>query len=629
MNLIPDYDKYRGDNPLYPLPKDYDDLTKEGQRQARLSLVLDQKTPARFLRAWDMFRRFYLFPTEPGFFYTERKESPEFHYEMIYDAGRYARNVFAAPRGYAKSVVIGTELPLFLSLTRPYFKIALGTSNDRLMSKQMSKLMKQYEENPFIVEEFGKMKPSRTAPGIWNTHQLDLLSGSSIEGFSVMGRKRGARPQLFIMDDPEYDPESKNTESQTIILEKFENVLFRQILPMLEQGSSIIWIGTIISARSFLYHACYDDEDPRFKAWNRRVYTVGLKEGKPLWESKEDLSFLEYRRNEMGDAAFSAEFENTPATSQERLLNITEDNEYHVIEETIDDEYYKQPLLSDTVVLYNEKKKGDSEKKRKTCKELFPPMYRFITFDYAEGLSQHHDYSCIAVMGLDNLNCLWVLDMWMGRAKRQRLLYMMYKMGAKWNVRALGLEAVGLQGEVVEAMQQFLEDIEMAEVNPDWKPGVVPIKYPSKMSKASRITGLQWRFESGRIKYPGHMKHKFPFDQLYHQTNNFTTDLALLRFDDAIDTVAMHQFMVRTRGSIPKEYGIKNPIARDIAKDKTDIGGINIFSGIDSQDMKGEVLREVFEYMKRKEYNTNRHSSVKPDRLRNKKHRQRRPHVIK
>jgi len=58
-----------GDNPWYPLPKDYPELTPEGQKQARLAALRRQDTPLEFVAAWDLFRRLYLMTTEPGVFY--------------------------------------------------------------------------------------------------------------------------------------------------------------------------------------------------------------------------------------------------------------------------------------------------------------------------------------------------------------------------------------------------------------------------------------------------------------------------------------------------------------------------------------------------------------------------------
>ena len=186
---------------LYPLCRDYADLTLDGQRQARLAVLHRQDTPQHLCEAWDFFRRVYLAGVGKLFYKNGFEESPDFHFQLVYDLGQYARNSIAAPRGSAKSTVIGLEIPLLLGLTRPHYEMSLGLATDRLVEERFDKLIQQFTENELILQDFGEMKPPRGRK-IWNHHQLSLLNGAIIKGLSVMGRKRGGRPRLFILDDP-------------------------------------------------------------------------------------------------------------------------------------------------------------------------------------------------------------------------------------------------------------------------------------------------------------------------------------------------------------------------------------------------------------------------------------------
>ena len=109
---------------------------------------------------------------------------------MVYDLGKYARNATAAPRGSAKSTVIGLEIPLLLSLTRPHYEMSLGLATDRLVEERFDKIIQQFVENELILQDFGEMKPPRGRK-IWNHHQLSLMNGAIIKGLSVMGKKQG------------------------------------------------------------------------------------------------------------------------------------------------------------------------------------------------------------------------------------------------------------------------------------------------------------------------------------------------------------------------------------------------------------------------------------------------------
>lgn len=565
-----------------------------------MRILTNHKTPLDFVTAWDLFRRLYLFTTTPGFFYHDLKPSPPFHYQAIFDCDAHSRNIVGAPRGFAKSIVIGTELPLFLLLTRPYIRIVLSLATDKLIEARFDIIMHQVTTNERIVADFGELKPKR-GDGIWNRHHIQLLNGSRMEGFSVTGRKRGARPDIFILDDPEFDPETDSEEASQLIKQKFETFLFRQVIPMLESHASIFWIGTMIGRRSFLFHAC-TGEDPRFDFWNRRVYSScklkkggkEIKAGSLLWPAKWNGKILSERRLQIGNAAWMAEYQNDPISSEERTLKIHElKNEYII--PNFDAELYKSnPLLYPGSATYH---KFDPVTRRWTredtpIKELFDKMFRVITFDPARGLGPHHDYSCIMVMGIDSLNCVWILDMWMGRAKEAELLNRIYSLGMRWKPRVLGIESVAMQVQLHSSMKTLVEERKMS----GWIPAVVPLNYSSgtrRKTKAERISTLEWRFDTGKIKYPAHLAEVWPFDQLYAQTKDFTYDMAMLRYDDAIDAVAMIHYVIHGQGAKNFPTERESTLADRIQAGKMTISGVPILSGMNAEEIDHEELRAL------------------------------------
>ena len=586
-----------GSNPWYPLPVDYPELTKDGQKQARLSALRQQDNPQQFVAAWDLFRKLYLMTTEPGFFYHNFAESPPFHYELIDFAARYARNLIAAPRGFAKSVIVGTELPLFLILTRPYLRVAMGMATDKLIEGRFEVLMQQLLDNPNILNDFGPMKPKK-GEGIWNRHHLHLSIGSKIEGFSVTGRKRGARPDVFILDDPEYDPES---ESGAILMrDKFENLLFKQVIPMLEKGSIIYWIGTIIGRRSFLAHACYGDDD-RFNFWNRKVYAAEEKDDQSgttsvLWEGKWDKEMLNVRRQEIGEANYASEYLNKLSSDQDRIFTIDPMlNEYKVSNY---EGFIKAPLISREKVTVWRLDKVDRQWKQEIIEAgaFFDRMYRVITLDPAEGLSKHHDYSCLAVLGFDTDNTLWILDMWMGRAKKLLIQRQIWRLGLKWRPKVIGIESISTQIALVDSTDTFLKQQIAESGQIAWVPRVKGVDYSRSgkdKSKAERIATLEWRFPMGKIKYPSHLAEKWPMNMLYSQTVDFTYDLSMLPFDDAIDTVAMGHYVVHSKGLHRQEEGPEKTLEQRLSDGEKAIGSIPILSGFGS----GNVSDELFQTM--------------------------------
>ena len=580
--------------PLWPLPKDYSSLSVDGQKQARLAVLHNQSTAYDLVVAWDFFRRCYLGGVGKLFYKNGFDESPPFHYDMVSDLGTYGRNVEGAPRGSAKSTVIGLEIPILLSLTRPHYEMTLGLATDRLVEDRFDKLIQQFVENELILQDFGEMKPPRGRK-IWNHHQLSLMNGAIIKGLSVMGKKRGGRPRLFILDDPENDPDSDSQAAAQAVIEKFEMILFRQIIPMLESGSSIFWIGTLINRRSFLYHATTSD-DPRFDFLNCKVLKAmaydkdDSKKVYVLWPEKWLQEVLEARKEEIGASAFSAEYLNEPVSEQDRILVIDPRKNEYTVEGEFD---WNNPLAHTGLIKWTERYMEPGRRVykdyEKPFRELVLPMYRILLFDYGSGMSQYNDYSCIGVLGFDTTNTLWILDLWLGRAKDATLLRLIYEKGLAWRVRVLGIEAVSIQMSFAEAVREYIEEME-TKISKPWRGRVFPITYPARVTKSNRISGIEWRYRPGRIKYPAHLAGKWPFDQAYQQTEDFTPDLALLPHDDIIDMLSMSQFVVKNRGGIfTKEKGRPSLLER-IRRNLPFVKGAPLLSGVSSAEITGEML---------------------------------------
>lgn len=589
-------DRFRDQsNVFWPLPSDYAELTLEGQRLARLNVLCKQGTPTDLVIAWNFFRRTYLAQSKGAVFYKSGfSESPSFHYELIYDIADWARNIYAAPRGSAKSTVL-MELCLLLALTRPFYEIIMALATERQVESRFDQLMMQLQNNELILEDFGIIQPKRRR-ALWNHHCLTLTTGSVIKGLSVMGKKRGGRPKLFLMDDPENDPDSDSETSRMAVIARFETILFKQIIPMLESGSSAVWIGTLIDRKSFLYRATTGD-DPRFDFWNRKILKAiaydedESKKVHVLWPEKWPQDVLEARRAEIGESAFASEYCNNPISAQDRILFVDQrKNEY-----SVDGEFnWNNPLAHKGEIHWQERIESRAgriyREMKKPYHEFIKPMYRVLLFDYASGLSSYNDYSCIAVVGFDTQMTMWLLHLWLGRAKDASLMRLIYETGLAWRPRVLGIEAVSIQRSFAEALQEFVTEQEGNSGQP-WRARIYPVTYPSKESKAQRISSsLEWRFASGRIKYPAHLAGQWPYDQLYAQTADFTMDLALLQHDDVIDTLAMSKYVVKTRGSrLWKEKRKPNLLER-IIRNEPEIPGMPLLSGVPSAAITDEMM---------------------------------------
>ncbi|MHC4867998.1 MAG: hypothetical protein ACYTEX_28335, partial [Planctomycetota bacterium] len=169
------------------------------------------------------------------------------------------------------------------------------------------------------------------------------------------------------------------------------------------------------------------------------------------------------------------------------------------------------------------------------------------------------------------------------------LMRLIYEKGLAWQCRVLGIEAVSIQKAFAEALREYIDEQEGLR-NDQWRGRVFPITYPAKETKPQRIASLEWRFNSGRIKYPAHLQTTWPFDQLYAQTGDFTLDLALLQHDDVIDTVSMSKHVVKTRGrKFRRDRGVPGLVER-ITKNPLVVDGLPVLSGVGSAEVSDEMM---------------------------------------
>lgn len=535
-------------NPYFPLPPDYPELGAEGQRLARVNAVRLRETPEDFVTAWSFFREWYL-GWDGAFFYDDFRESPLAHYEWAWFRFRHRRNAIGAHRGMAKSTVIGTEWPLMDLVSQPRSKSLLVLSTDAKVEARFDNIMYQLERNDRILSDFGQLKPLRGA-GIWNRHHLRLENGAQLLGGSVNSvHLRGERPHTLIVDDPEYDPK-EGTDLEKLTAD-FETLLFKVLLGMLRGNARMFWIGTLITRRSFLWKILRgEDQRVNPKLWNRRVYPMVGPDGLPLWKAEFTQEQVEEKKQELG-AGFWSEMMCDPGLEEDPVLRVGPNSEWTTAE--IPSSWPPpDPRSSDLIVKRTDIIRGPNNVLTPTpasspLKELLASQFLFTTTDYAPTQKDTSDFSAIAVMGADRLNQVWLWDLWAGKVRSSELIRRLWEMAIRWRVRVMGVEAVGVQEELVQLVSDA--GVDVAE-RLGWVPQVIPIRYPAGVSKAQRIGALEWRFDKGLIKLPGSLRNREPFRSAYWQIQNYTPTLCRLEHDDLADVIAMSSQILK--GSRPE-----------------------------------------------------------------------------
>jgi len=146
--------------------------------------------------------------------------------------------------------------------------------------------------------------------------------------------------------------------------------------------------------------------------------------------------------------------------------------------------------------------------------------------------------------------------LWIGRETLSKLTTRIFEMAARWKVRLIGIEAVGAYQALYE---KAASERGQMEKKWGWIPRLWKITYPAHLTKATRIAGLEWRFDAGRVKIPDISAG--PYGMLQHQIRTFSMDMKNMRWDDALDTLAMHQRILK-----PKVAGLSQEKAEEVRK---------------------------------------------------------------
>jgi hypothetical protein len=202
-------------------------------------------------------------------------------------------------------------------------------------------------------------------------------------------------------------------------------------------------------------------------------------------------------------------------------------------------------------------------------------------------------------MGIENSGCyrdtLWSLDLWLDKKPTEEVIRRAYLMALKWQVPIVAVEAYPVQMELAKRLPHDLPAM--------YGEGEVPcrvleVSFPTSYKKPDKIAGLHWRFKQYRLKLPLDQSRERPYSELWYQIENFTEDLALLRHDDAIDTLAMANakgLFGHSAPAGPDTHMVKDPIQMLKEGKYHYDSGIGVMSGINAGDIPNEVLEEMFQ----------------------------------
>ena len=396
--------------------------------------------------------------------------SPDFHYQIadsLMDDNQKQVNIIA-PRGHAKSSIVGGVYPLYHIMNDSGAKLIVLVSRTQ---DHAIKLLGTIKDTIEYSESF------RQIYGYWGQHnakqwsktEIELKDGSMIickgTGQQLRGIKVGSqRPTLIIVDDPEDENNTKTAEA----MEQNLRWLLQSAVPSLDpRRGKICVIGTPQHQR------CLVEVLKDMKGWVNMHFSPDLDKKIALWEAWQPIEKLLQKKSELESIGRSSVF------YREYMCQIVGDEDqlfkdayiqYHSYELKIDkdDKHY----LTD----------GDSE----------IPVNVFMGVDPASSVRKTADYSVIMPVAVDENNNRYILQYYRQRATPMQLAESIIEYFKLFKPVKVRVESVGYQEMLREYLRQRCDEEKIFISG-------LEIKENPRTSKSSRLETMQPYFAQKKM----------------------------------------------------------------------------------------------------------------------------------
>jgi len=398
--------------------------------------------------------------------------SPKFHYviaEDLLDKSKKQINIIA-PRGHAKSSIIGGVLPLYhlmfdkgkklvvlVSRTQDHAVKLLGTIKDCLdYSSQFRQLFGYWGQH---------------SARSWAKAEVELKDGSMIvckgTGQQLRGIKVGnQRPTLIIVDDPEDENNTKTAEA----MEHNLRWLLQSAVPSVDPRTGrIIVIGTPQHER------CLVETLKDMKGWQNKVFKPNIEKNLSLWEEWWPIKKLIQKKEELDSINRLSVF------YREYMCEITGDEDQLFRKDDI--QYYDGKIrMGKEGNMFLDLIELDGMKVSETL-----PINIFTGVDPASSVKQTADYSVIFNLAIDDKGRKFALPYFRKHCKPLALAEAIVDNFRIYRSTKTRIESVGYQEMLREYVQKRCDEENL------YIPGL-NIKENPRTSKSSRLESLQPAF---------------------------------------------------------------------------------------------------------------------------------------
>ena len=402
--------------------------------------------------------------------------SPEFHYqiaETLKNKENKQVNIIA-PRGHAKSSIVGGVFPLYHIMfdKGPKLIVLVSRTQDHAV-KLLGTIKDVLDYSATFRQMFGYW--GMNSAKSWAKTEVTLKDGSMIickgTGQQLRGIKHGnQRPTLIIVDDPEDENNTKTAEA----MEGNLRWLLQSAIPSLDPiKGRIAIIGTPIHQR------CLVETLKEMDGWHNFLFKPDLDKNIALWEEWQPVDKLKQKKKELESIGRVSVF------YREYLCEIVGDEDQLFKEEYIN--YYKGKIVHEDGYAYlNLENLEGTEVKEKRAVNLF------MGVDPASSTAQTADYSTVVTLAIDKEGNRFVLPYYRNRATPMNLAESIINQFKIYKPTKTRIESVGYQEMLREYVRKRCEEEKIFISG-------LEIKERPRNSKSSRLETLQPYFAQGKV----------------------------------------------------------------------------------------------------------------------------------
>ena len=434
---------------------------------------------------------------------------PEFHKELVELALAEGKTAVCAPRGFAKSTIIGLVYLAWRSLNG-YSHFIPYISDTYLQAKLITGgLRSEIDTNQAINFVYPNARSDK-----WGEEGFVIngLNGSTFilplgAGMKIRGLKYdNHRPDLAVIDDLENLEAVYSSERR----EKLQKWFDYDLEPAMDRyNKNIIYIGTILHYHSLLKQVT--EKQGKYSAWKVKKYKALDDQGNSLWEARFSADYLRSIRDDpnhpdyVGSIVFAQELQNEPQDDQDRIIKLGWIKEYSYAEKWRSEE-------------------AETDELRQWA--WLNKLERVAGVDPAISEKQTADNFSMYVYGFEQSTAYeYMLDLLHGKYPDiNKQVELIIKAVKDWKIQALGIETVAYQKGLAQLVRKALAKEAIYSCK------LVELKTDKDKIRRARIHSSA--FEAGFI----HLRRDHPN---YATISNEISEFPLGLNDDALDSLML------------------------------------------------------------------------------------------